>query len=274
VTADGKSTGGNGGGIYLTAGDKVTVSSPISARGGVGSSGNEAMGGTLSIDAGCGGVDVSASPDLRGGEFGGGYDGGSFIVDSLGDITVASGVVIDTHAVGNGGSGEDVEIVSHTGKITLGSSAKIDVRGDTSDPDGDGLAGSVTLSGCELDVGDSAEILSTGLEGGEIVLSSSSGVEDTTHLHVSGTSTIDASGAVSADDGRIVVAVARESVTGTCSTDPSVDCQLDAECTVGCTVGNCDGINPDVDETFDQFVVAPEVDEDRNAESCHEACSP
>jgi hypothetical protein len=274
LEANGRNTGGNGGGIYLTAANKVDVGAGVTARGGVGVSGGDSSGGSLEIEAGCGGVRIASNLDLRGGEMGGGTDAGSLSIDTHGDLTIESGILIDTHSVGGGGAGGDVYLKSGK-KIELKSNVLLDVRGDTGDSNGDGRAGNVTLDGCQITTGAGAKIDARGLEGGIITLDSARDTEQVTSLFIKGTSVFDTTSSSSGmPHGTIRVAVAKESLTGTCSTDPNKPCSLDADCTVGCEPGNCDGLNPDTDNVLTQFVTTPVIIEDENLTGCAQDCAP
>ncbi len=273
LTADGNGEGGNGGGIYLTAGNKISLSAATSARGGKGAAGAESVGGTLQIESGCGGVDILGNLDLRGGEFGGGMDAGSLVVETRGNLTLGASKTIDTHAEGNGGSGGDVNLVAGR-KILMGANSKIDARGNTSDPNADGLGASVVLRGCELEALGGATIDATGLTGGLIVLDAASPEgPQVTSMHLASTSRFDASGVDPESDGTIRVAVGLESLTGTCSTNGN-PCTLDASCTTGCTPGSCDGLNPDTDGVLTQFLSTPSLREDHNLTGCDDSCVP
>lgn len=273
LEADGRQDGGNGGGVYLTAGNKVTLGSNVSARGGVGAGGGSSAGGELRVESGCGGVDITGSIDIRGGELGAGIDGGAVEIETLGDLTIGTGVLIDTHSVGNAGNGGDVKLTSAK-KLTLGSNAKIDTRGDTSSNNGDGAAGSVELTGCEVETGAGAIVDAKGIAGGTVVIDAASdGVVNPTAMHINGTSSFDASGTAAGEDGTIWVAVGKERLSGTCSTNGQ-PCTLDANCTVGCTPGQCNGLNPDTDNVLTQFVSDTDIREDVNIVACASSCNP
>lgn len=276
LEANGRNTGGNGGGVYLTAANKVDLASTVSARGGVGVSGGDSSGGTLEIEAGCGGVRIASNLDLRGGELGGGTDAGSLSVESHGNVTIESGILVDTHSVGGGGAGGDIYLQAGK-KVDIKSNVTLDVRGDTADPNGDGRAGNVTITGCEVETGAGAKIDARGLEGGIITLDSASDAgPEVTSLHINATSVIDStSTATGMDDGEVRVAVAKESLSGNCEPpNESTPCTLDADCVVGCTPGVCEGLNPDLDSTFNQFVTTPVILEDENMTGCSEDCVP
>lgn len=273
LEADGRQDGGNGGGVYLTAGNKVTLGSAVSARGGVGAGGGSSAGGELHVESGCGGVAITGNIDIRGGELGAGIDGGAVEIETLGDLTIGTGVLIDTHAVGNAGNGGDVKLTSGK-KLTLGGNAKIDTRGDTSSNNGDGAAGSVELTGCEVETGAGAIVDAKGIAGGTVVIDAASdGAVNPTAMHINGTSSFDASGTAAGEGGTIWVAVGKERLTGTCSTNGQ-PCTLDANCTVGCTPGQCDGLNPDTDNVLTQFISDTDIREDVNIVACASGCNP
>jgi hypothetical protein len=273
ISADGLSNGGNGGAIHLTARRRAVVSTPLSARGGVWASGNNSAGGSVSIDSGCGGVEINAGLDLRAGELGAGYDGGSLTVNTLGNLTIGSNILIDTHATGGGGNGGSVELES-AAKLVLKGGAVIDTRGDTSRGGGHGAAGAVSLSACNIDVGASVQIKASGVYGGGISVESSQPLIGVTTLHIAGTSRFDASGTAKALNGRIRVGVVHESTAGTCSTDRSRQCTSDAACILGGVPGQCLGLNPDTDDRRTQFITAANFDEDLNLAACENTCIP
>ncbi len=274
LEANGRGAGGNGGGVYLTAQDYIDVASTISTRGGVGVSGSMSSGGSLEIESGCGGVRIAANLDLRGGELGGGIDGGSLVVDTLGGITVESGILIDAKGAGNGGPGGDV-LLNSGGLVDLKANSVIDVRGDTSDPNGDGRGGKIEITGCEIDAEAGAKLDAQGFDGGTITLDAvSPATPQVTTLHLAGTSVIDTNSSVSSVDGMIRATVVNESLTGYCATNPSVPCTLDANCTVGCTPGDCAGLNPDTDNVLTQFKATPDLMVEKNLARCANECTP
>lgn len=273
LQAEGKQAEGNGGVVDLTAQDKVTVAGTISARGGVNAGGGYSSGGSLRVESGCGGVDLLSTIDVRGGELGAGIDGGAVEVAARGDINVGSGVLIDTHSVGNGGPGGDVSLRSG-GTITLGTNAIIDARGDTSDVDGDGQAGSVEIVGCEIEAGSGASVKATGLSGGAInIYSALVAGSQTTTMHINSSSSFDTAGTTSSGHGELRVAVATESLVGYCETAPATPCTLDANCTVGCQPGNCVGLNPDTDNVLTQFKTPLLLSEERDLTGCDAGCA-
>ncbi len=273
LTADGHGEGGNGGSISLTAQNKVSLSAPTSARGGKGMAGAEAYGGTLLIESGCGGVDILGNLDLRAGESGGGLDVGSLMVETLGDLTIGTGILIDTHAVGYGGNGGSVELVSGK-KLLMNSNSKIDARGHINS-NGEGVGGGVTIHGCKLETAAGATVDASGKEGGQIVLQAAEddAPANVTSMKVNKTSVFDSRGSTSAQDGTIWVAVGRESLSGLCATS-GLPCTLDADCTTGCTPQNCDGVNPDTGDVLTQFKSTPDISEDRNLAGCVTECTP
>ena len=272
LNAEGRNSEGHGGEIELTAGDQVTVSGSLIARGGANAGGDLAMGGSVYIDGGCGGVILNSDVDVRAGQAGGGDAGGSLVIGTDGDLTIASGVKIESFAVGDGGSGGDIQFDAG-GKITIGSNAEIDAHGDTSGGE-EGLSGSVDLRGCELDVGAGAKVIATGFDGGYVMLAASNDTENYTSMFLHATSEFDTTGDANGYDGDIEVLVTKEDVAGSCSTDPTISCTLDVDCTVGCDPGTCDGLNPDTDEVLTQFVTTPDMDEQPNLSGCAVGCGP
>jgi hypothetical protein len=272
ISANGQLADGDGGAIRLTAGNRVVISAPHTARGGVMASGNDSTGGSVSIDSGCGGVQLNASLDLRAGDLGAGYDAGSLDVSSLGDLTIGRNVDIDTHASGGGGNGGTVALES-AGKLVAKNGAVIDTRGDTSRKSSHGTAGSVSISGCDVDIGPSVQIKASGSKGGAISVESATPLLGVTTLHIASTSLFDASGSRTALNGRVRVAVVHGNSSGTCSNKPARKCARDADCTVAGTPGQCQGLNPDTDDRRTQFVTAANITEDLNLAACESICN-
>jgi hypothetical protein len=153
-------------------------------------------------------------------------------------------------------------------KLLIQSNATIDARGHNNST-GDGAGGDVVLHGCKLETAAGATVDASGKSGGHITLQAAEAdaAPNVTSMKISTTSAFDSSGNSSAQDGTIWVAVGRESLSGTCSTNGQA-CTLDANCTVGCTPGNCDGVNPDTGDVLTQFESTPDVSQDRNLVGC------
>ena len=272
LNAEGRNSEGNGGEIDLTAGGEVAVTGSLLVRGGANAGGDLAMGGSIHIESGCDGVVLNSDIDARAGQAGGGDAGGALVVETDGDLTIASGVKIKSFAVGDGGSGGDIQL-EVGGKITVGANAEIDTHGDGSGGE-EGVAGSIDLRGCELEVGAGAKVIATGFDGGNIMLAASNDAQNYTSMFLAATSEFDSTGDVDGYDGDLEVLVTNEDVSGTCSTDPTINCTLDVDCTVGCDPGTCDGLNPDTDEVLTQFVTTPELGEQVNLSGCATECGP
>jgi hypothetical protein len=272
LEADGRNTGANGGGVYLTALNRVDIAAAISVRGGIGTSGPNTTGGVLQVESGCGGVRIAGNLDVRAGEFG----GGAIEVETMGDLAIAAGALLDARATGFSGPGGEIGL-NAGGKIMLASNAIVDVRANTSVASGDGRAGIAELLGCEIDVASGAKVLARGFEGGEITVEAASGAgPQVTTLHLGATSQFDATSTrAGAPPGKIRVAIVNEWLTGYCTTDPTRRCTLDApDCIVGCSPGECRALNPDTEGTLGQFVSRPDIYQDKNLTGCANECTP
>ncbi len=274
IDAFGTQDTGDGGLVAIQAGNAITVGGAISVRGGVNVMGGDAYGGSVQLEAGCGGIQLNADIDARGGE-GGGLAGGSLSVDSVGDVTIAAGVQILSQATQSDGVGGDIEIKSE-GKLSLGANILIDARGDSIDTNGEGA--SVALEGCTIDVAAGVTIDVTGYAGGLLTLTG--GTEPGTAPLPSGstqpvvideTAVLKASGNSTDFDGEIEVIV-RNSVSGECATQPGVACELDTDCTVGCSTDECIDVNPDTDGVESQFDLTPTRIDATRMVSCVATC--
>jgi len=273
LDAFGKLDTGNGGIVDISA-DTVTIGGPISVRGGAGVSGGSAYGGSVAIEAACGGVALNADVDARGGE-GGGIEGGSLSIDSVGDVTVASGVQILSQATQSAGVGGDVEIESD-GRLSIGTGVVIDAHGDTVDTSGEGA--SVVLGGCTIDVAAGVTVDVTGYVGGVVTVSGGEepGVAplpagSVQPVVVDETAVLKAAGNSSDFDGEIEVVV-RNSVSGECANQPGVACILDSDCTAGCSTDECIDASPDTDGVESQFDLTPSRIEATRMVSCVTSC--
>ncbi len=273
ITANGNGDEANGGEVHLTAGGAVILTDVVEARGGVNAGGGSSAGGSIQIEAGCGGVQVGANIDASGGEMGSGLDGGALMIESAGDVTVADGVSIRTDSRSNGGDGGDVRISSR-GKITIGTNVVIDAKGDSSGG-GEGYGASVDLSGCQVEIQSGATIDATGFDGGRVRVNAAGRPPDTgvQPLTVAETAVVRAAGQTASGgfDGDIELAPI-EVKQGVCSNDENVSCTLDTDCTDGCSTYECDHANPDTGGLNSQFDVAPDYISERSLPECPTSC--
>ncbi|MBI5504645.1 MAG: hypothetical protein HY899_07570 [Deltaproteobacteria bacterium] len=274
VDVDGRGNDGDGGSIEIEAGDSLQIMEAITARGGVGAAGGEASGGSVSLRSGCGGITVASSITVSGGDDTSGPDGGnggSITAFALGNLTIASTGSLVTRALSGGGPGGGVSLRSAS-KVLVAGGAMLDVRGDTSSG-GQGPAGRVALSGCEVEVAASATIDATGHSGGKIALHAGKAppAQGAQPLLVNKLAAIHAAGGAGTP-GRIAVAPLTTK-SGTCANIPPRSCQWNTDCVEGCLTYECQNANPDVQGVSTQFDVAPEIYDENTLGSCeHPAC--
>jgi len=273
LDAFGKLDTGNGGIVDIAA-DTVTIGGPISVRGGVGANGGQATGGALAIEAGCGGIALNANLDARASDTAG-LLGGALEIDSVGDVTVASGVQILTLATQADGLGGDVSIRSQ-GKVSLQSSVLIDARGDTVGTDGEGAG--VEIEGCTVELAPSAKIDARGytgglvtIQGGDAELALPLGAGTQQPLVIDATASVLAAGNSSDEDGEISLTV-RHATQGQCLNQPTLPCTLDTDCTAGCSTDECVDANPDTSGEEGQFDLVPSRDHRSALVSCVATC--
>lgn len=272
VDVFGKGNDGDGGELVVTAGGAITVSDDISVRGGQYANGGESEGGSVLLEAGCGGVNLNADIDTSGGEAGSGNSGGALIIDSIGDVTISGSVTITTASRNDGGDGGDVALRSE-GKLTLGSNVLIDASGDDAGNE-EGSGASVELAGCEVDLASGATIDVTGYHGGTITFSAwelppPTGAQP---LVISEFSDLRVTNGGDGEDGEIELAVIQTKL-GECSSDPGRECTIDTDCTVGCETGDCLYANPDTEGVWAQFVGAdPAYVSETSLPSCMSTC--
>jgi hypothetical protein len=241
IELEGRGTEGDGGRIQMT-GERIILGARLSAQGGVGVGGGDASGGVVALDAGSLGIAVNGDIDASGG----GQGGGSILAESLGPITIANGVTLDTKADANGGDGGPI-LLRARGELTIGD-ATLDARGNWQG--GQGSGAEVELDGCDVSVATGATVDARGYTGGTIRLL---GRETVT---VSASSAVDVSGVGGAAgttelryrvlgkcgaNPTLACVPAQCLLQGTCSNDPARPCHVDADCTVGCTTGQCQG---------------------------------
>jgi hypothetical protein len=244
LKAEGAGQEGNGGGIYLD-GQQITVSALLSAQGGLGTGGALSTGGTVRLEAGSGGIILYDDVNVTGGEAGSGVDGGAFVVESRGPVTIASGVDVNTKSDANGGDGGDV-LIAAGAALTVGN-VTIDARGHWGGT-GEGTGARIDLSGCNVSIAPGAMLDARGYNGGAVSIA---GRET---LAVGAGSTVNVSGA-GGEAGSIVLSyrfpgtcsgaplqgceVAACMPTGSCSNAPQTPCTTNANCTSGCSTGQC-----------------------------------
>ncbi len=246
-----------GGDVTVSADSIVIDGTDISVRGGSGTPGAESYGGTVVFNAE---QDIEikngAIIDARGGD-GEGLGGGVVEIESgEGDVHLRATSKVLVQATAAGGEGGDAVISAVTVNLEGSSEVRADGGGST------GEAGTIELNGCDTDVSSGATVSATAFTGGFIVVNGFGGPDhptdptDTSRIFVSEFSTVDASGATTAEDGRIELRVS--SLTpGLCSNDNSVECQLDTGCNNGCDTGDCLGANQNTDGVLTQFDPEP-----------------
>lgn len=275
IEAYAKGSDGNGGEVVITAEDAVTVSRPISVRGGVNVNGGDAFGGSVSINGGCGGVVINADIDGRGGQ-GGGLAGASLEVSAEGNITLKTGRKIWSEATQAGGVGGDVTL-SSASDIILESSAQIDANGDTQNYGGEGA--SVELLGCNVSIADGVAIDVTGYDGGTIVVAAANDPSDaplasgTQPLFVDEVASLSVAGnATDGYDGEIELIVDEHRV-GVCEgSNPPQACIADSDCVTGCGPVPCIDNNPDTEGVTTQFDVTHDSISNGSLVACLQQC--
>jgi hypothetical protein len=264
ILLDGHSEDGDGGVLDIQAGGKLLQSGPISLCGGVGNSGGYAQGGTVRIDAGCGGVRLEDDLNAWGGTAG----GGSLVVESRGNIS--AGGVISLNGNTLGGDGGSITLTSRMGNVTLDGTAQLHTNGHVTSNNAEGIGGTVSLYGCQVDITSGAVVESTGKSKGRFEatslkkgaeLNSTFGIRISENADVSSYST---SGAI--------VLTAATVKTGTCTNSPSTACTLDSDCTVSCTTGDCTGANPQLDGQVLQFSSVPTTQQNTALDACAAQC--
>ncbi len=273
LVADGRSATGKGGEIEVTAAGKVQVSQYIEARGGVNAGGGTGAGGQVTLEAGCGGVVMDPNGDITvtGGELTSGQRGGSFEIDSVGPVTMAAGVTIDTHGRAPGADAGSVQISTRS---TLTADAiLIDAEGSSASG-GHGRGGKVDLTACRAEVKASAVIDARGYSGGSITIyaQNSPAATGTEPLLVHTGASLRAVGTATARNGSTVLR-AHSLKQGICSNNNAVACWLDTDCTAGCQTGDCLYANPDTEGLATQFdLVADRAELPGTGASCATAC--
>jgi hypothetical protein len=156
IDLDGHGADGDGGELDIRAGGRVLQSGPVSLSGGVGSDGGDAAGGSIRIEAGCGGVRLEDTLTAWGGLTG----GGSLVVESRGDVSVASTISLNANKLG--GDGGDLSLSSQMGDVVLDGATRIYANGHVTSNTTEGVGGAVSLYGCQVDIAAGAVVESTG----------------------------------------------------------------------------------------------------------------
>ena len=257
VSANGRQDHGDGGNIGISSTAGVTIGAALTARGGVNAGGDASSGGDVQIGAGCGGITVGSTIDVRSGDAGA-HDGGMISLEAHGPVTLNSTALMDLRSTQPAGiAGTFVASSDQTLKFVGG--AKVDARGDAS---GHGRGGEIDLQGCVVTVEPSATFDVTAYEGGRIWLQArtsptATGVQPMTiregsQLVANTNSGAQRAGAIWLDP------VATK--PGVCSTQMSLACSSDSQCpAVGCNPGHCLYANPDTDGVWSQFSIIPTV---------------
>lgn len=244
LKAEGNGVDADGGTVELT-GTTVSIGALVTAQGGVGATGGDSRGGGVVINAGSGGVSVGADINATGGELGAGLDGGAIVIDSVGDVSIASGKKLLTRSENGGGDGGDVQLTSRRRLLLDG--ATIDARGHSAGAN-QGTGATVELEACALKIASGSLIDVRGYSGGFV---SMVGRES---LAVNGV--VDAR-PTSGDAGSIGMHYRLPGTCegsppdpprgcelvcgplGRCSNDPARNCTTNAHCTIGCQTGQC-----------------------------------
>lgn len=254
IDVNGKSDYGSGGEVELTAAGGIDVSLSIAARGGVNVGGGHARGGQVTLEAGCGGISMGAAADVdvTGGELTAGETSGSVSLEATGPITLASGLLIDTHGRAPGADGGSVLVRSRSALVA--DAIVIDAQGSTASA-GEGRGGNVELAGCTTEIKASAVIDTRGYTGGRITVGGENAPAGTgaQALRIRDGASLRSLGTTVDTNGEMVLRVHRLQ-PGLCSNN-NADCWLSTDCTVGCQTGTCSGANPDTEGKITQFDV-------------------
>lgn len=269
IIADGKAMTGYGGYVYLAAAGSVTVNGAVTAAGGIGNSGGQAAGGTVSIVAGCGGVRIDKDVNLSGGL----VDGGVLFVDSEGPVVVTS--IVDASSRHLGGDGGAI-IVTSGRSVELSASAELYADGhDPTISNYDGEGGIILLTGCPVtlngvDADNGAIISAKGARGGAMSLEGSKPASSSYSVRVGKFTHLDATG--SANPGAIQLAV-KTIKPGVCSNNMNANCTLDSQCVFGCgNIGTCQNADPSTDGLNNQFAPAHVAVADPGVIPCSTVC--
>jgi len=250
VDVSGRGPSADAGHIEISAGGGLTILQPMTANGGDGAGGGVAAGGEVSLEAGCGGVDLQAGIDATSGETGGGGgSGGTIRIEASGNVAVASNVVVDTHPLsGSDGRGGSIIIRSNR-YVTIASGARLDTRSRQS-ATSPGVS-NIVVKGCRVSVASTSTLDASGNFGGRIeVIADEHWVSSgPAPMFVSSTSNVNAGGST---PGSIELHAFTDQ-QGTCSGNGARRCWTDPDCTEGCLTGTCDLANPNTEGKSTQF---------------------
>lgn len=256
---------GDGGTLEVKAGGRVLISGPVSAAGGLGSGGGNAQGGDVRIDAGCSGVRIEDSIELSGGMAG----GGSLSVNSRGAVALAGEVQLSGRKLG--GDGGNANLISEKGNVILESASRIYTNAHVTSNTAEGVGGTVSLMGCQVDVLGGAVVEATGQTKGRFVAAS---LKKGTALEGSFGTRISENADISSysTGGKILLRVPTR-LDGYCSNSPSTVCTLDSQCAgINCTSGDCVTGNPQTDGQVVQFSMIPIIEVDAGLGPCDVSC--
>src|SRR6185369_8891512 len=267
IDAYGRSETGDGGLVELHAGDALAINQIIDVRGGVNDAGGTAAGGTIDIEAGCGGLTIAANLVATGGSEGEDQEPGAIVATALGPMTVASGITLDTHALAFGGDGGLINL-DGLGAVVLSTNALLDARGNTT-TNSDGKGATIRVAGCTVDIQSGAKLDTRGITGGSIDLAALALAPEsgTQPLRVSTGAQLKVAGTY---NGSIDLG-ALHYKPGDCSNNG--DCFLNSDCTKGCETGTCSAANPDTAGVNTPFDVAPSRFSDKHLAPCTTACN-
>lgn len=254
IRADGRGDDGYGGSVEIRAGHRIEVSGPIDLRGGSNQGGGNAGGGELYLDAGCGGIGLSAAIDLSGGADGGGVA----FANATGTVSLTSSISAKSLKLGGRGG---VVHLSSGGTLSLTAAASIDAKGHVGTlPAEAGGGGEIALSGCLVDLpatGTTAATMTAwGYHGGSILLEgrkSPLALLTDQSIRISKLASVSAAG--QSDAGTIAIDV-KQQRSGTCS-NTHLQCGLSSECASGCLIGTCGDASPDTEGVQSQFTPLP-----------------
>lgn len=265
IDLEGKGIDGDGGILDIRAGGSVLQSGPVSVAGGVGNIGGNARGGEIRITAGCGGVRLEDSLNAWGGMLG----GGKLLVNSRGNIALAGAISTDAQKLG--GDGGDIVLRSTMGNVVVEGPTQIHSNGHVTSNTSEGVGGTVSLYGCQVDIAGGALIEATGQSKGRIEVSAykqGNALQNSFGIRVSENADLS-----SYSTGGQIVLRTPTMLNGYCSNSPSSGCKYDADCdAIECTSGNCMGGNPQTDGQVVQFSTVPIVEQDVALGSCAASC--
>lgn len=281
VDVDGIGETGAGGRIDLSAGDRIDVNLDITARGGVNQGGGLVPGGTVRMEAGCGGIHVAAPILVTGGDQGQasagvGAGGGGVFLQSRGSVEMASSALVDLRGLAAGSRGGTLGVRS-SGHVGIASGVTVDVRGSAT---AGGNGGGISIIGCSADVASGAILDARGNDSGNVELFATLEPAPLTPtplvaapLHVHSAAQLRTESSGTGEHGRIRLA-ALYSRKGVCSNNETLRCQRDTDCTVGCQTGDCLYANPDTDGAVSQFSPSVELIEESALGDCRlSACA-